>query len=642
MGKGNNSRGEMRAPDPLPGTPLRRNPTPILRTKALLEGISASIFFICFSLLLLGFGAVVARKDKQIVYQPTWNTIHGISLKLGTIFPIVFAAVVGRAIRTFTAWRLEHGTRLAFVEQMMGSLTLGSALLTTYSLQALNILTAILAIIWAMSPLGSQAALLMITTEPVAATNHTQLVYFDTIIRNASSGISGTSGTTFIGSNSEVTFAASLNGLYNACLLQSNLTRNSNNDLWGNVKIPDIVKSQLTNGDDDWLLVGNASGIVYSSLLGIPISGLQAALNTTFHVETAYLSLFCQNITINDSRLPITNFGTNSTVSTSAEVSQPWINQTICATTPNSFNICLDGFYNVTQFGGFGSVSSFGNGTDFFFPARTLSFQTFPNTASAKLVAQCPITTVYVESSISCNGTNCTVVAMRPSKLPHPESNYTGLSFGDAFLDFGKALAKSVGQSIHASSSSTTEAFLLNPDQAGLGGSTGLDFTNIDVHEVPARLQQIINTYWYGSFNPSSTMGGFVSGTAPASNQTAAAVISIEHVRYTVHWKWLALFVVTAATMALCALVSLFLTFKVRGPDVLGYVSTTVANSEYIHTGRGVESVMGGAERARVYGSIRLRLMDVHSEQPVGFIAIAENTKGNSCRSLQQKDRKYY
>ncbi|KAL6810536.1 hypothetical protein V8C40DRAFT_284136 [Trichoderma camerunense] len=497
----NNSRGERGAPDPLLGPPLEPSPTPILRTKALLEGISASIFFICFSLLLLGFGAVVACKDKQIVRQPTWNTTHGISLKLGTIFPIVFAAVVGRAIKTFTAWRLEHVTRLAFVEQMMGSLTLGGALLTTYSLQALNIIAAILAIIWVMSPLGSQAALLMITTESVAATNYTQLVYFDTIIRNGSggfigpSGFIGTSGTTFSGNDAEATFAASLNGLYNACVLQSNLTRNSNNDLWGNVKIPDIAKSQLTKGDDGWLLVGNASGIVYSSLLGIPISGLQAAFNTTLQVETEYLSLSCQNITINDSKLPITNFGTNSTISTNAEVSQPWINQTICATTPNSFNIYLDGFYNLTQFGGFGSVSSFGNGTDFFFPARSLSFQTFPGTASAKLIAQCPITTVYVESSISCKGTNCTVVAMRPSKLPHPGSNYTGLSFADAFLDYGKALAKSVGQTVHEASSSTTEAFLLNPDQAGLGGSTGLDFTNIDAHEVPARLQQIINTY---------------------------------------------------------------------------------------------------------------------------------------------------
>ncbi|KAF3070034.1 hypothetical protein CFAM422_006564 [Trichoderma lentiforme] len=564
------------------------------------------------------------------------------SRSLGTIFPIVFAAVVGRAIKTFTAWRLEHGTRLAFVEQMMGSLTLGGALLTTYSLQALNIIAAILAIIWAMSPLGSQAALLMITTEPVPATNYTQLVYFDTIIRNASSHSSDTWGSGFTGGDSETEFAASLNGLYNACLLQSNLTRNSNNDLWGNVKIPDIAKSQLTKGDDDWLLVGNASSIVYSSLLGIPISGLQAAFNATFHIETAYLSLSCQNITVNDSRLPITSLGTNSTASTNAEVSQPWINQTICATTPNSFNICLDGFYNITEFGGFGSVSSFGNGTDFFFPTRTLSFQTFPNTTTAKLVAQCPITTIYVESSISCNGTNCTVIAMRPSKLPHPGSNYTALSFAYAFMDFGKALAKSVGQSVHPSSSSTTEAFLLNPDQASLGGFTGLDFTNIDVHEVPARLQQIINTYWYGSFYPSSTMGGFVSGTAPATNQTAAAVISIEHVRYTVRWRWLALFVVAAATMALSALMSLFLTFQVRGPDVLGYVSTTIANSEYIHTGRRVESVMGGAERARVYGSIRLRLMDVHSEQPVGFIAIAEDNEHNDHGSLRQRNRQYY
>ncbi len=77
----------------------------------------------------------------------------------------MFAIVIGQTIRRLAAWYLERGTVLKSVEQLMGSLTVGGAVTTTYSLRAWNLTAVLLLAAWAMSPLGSQSSLLMITTQ---------------------------------------------------------------------------------------------------------------------------------------------------------------------------------------------------------------------------------------------------------------------------------------------------------------------------------------------------------------------------------------------------------------------------------------------------------------------------------------------
>ncbi len=63
-----------------------------------------------------------------------------------------------------------------------------------------------------------------------------------------------------------------LNGLYNACLPQPNSTRSSAMDLWSNIKIPDLARSRSADASSDgWVSFDDPDGIVYSSLLGIPL-----------------------------------------------------------------------------------------------------------------------------------------------------------------------------------------------------------------------------------------------------------------------------------------------------------------------------------------------------------------------------------
>lgn len=546
--------------------------------------------------------------------------------QLGTIFPITFAAIFGQAIRRYTAWRLERGTRLAFIEQMMGSLTIGGALSTTYALRALNVATVILLAVWTMSPLGSQASLLMITTQPIAVTYPSTITYLDTVLGNTQFS----AGDLFV--------VPTVNALYNACLLEPNTTRNSDGDLWGNVKIPDITKSGLTPSDDGWLIRDNSSRVVYSSLLGIPVLGLSTEGNTTFSMETTYLSLSCTEVAVDAS--PMSIMPPNQTASLiDGNHAFQWFNSTLCETSTGSFTLCLNGFYNSTTWGTYGAVSLFGNGSLFDFPAALLSFQSIATITPLRLRARCPVTIAYVESSIFCSGTNCTATAIRPSNQSHPDSNYTALSFAATFQEFSKNLIGSVGQGLHDDSSSPTEFFLSDPNNADLAGFAGANFQGVTAEQATTRLQQIINTYWYGSFSPSAMMGGMV--TANALNRTSTGTISVAYPKYVVQWKWFSLFMISAAVMAAVATMSLLLALVIRGPDVLGYASTMLSNSEFILQGRGLGSAIQGSERSRLLGPMRLRLADVRPDGPVGFIAIVEDNGSWEQGELSLRNRVY-
>ncbi|KAF5488213.1 hypothetical protein CGCF413_v012014 [Colletotrichum fructicola] len=73
---------------------------------------------------------------------------------LATVFPILFASVVGRLTYEAARWKLERGTTLGALEQLIGSRTVGATLLNLLQLRSFNILSAALVAIWAFSPLG--------------------------------------------------------------------------------------------------------------------------------------------------------------------------------------------------------------------------------------------------------------------------------------------------------------------------------------------------------------------------------------------------------------------------------------------------------------------------------------------------------
>ena len=121
--------------------------------------------------------------------------------------------------------------------------------------------------------------------------------------------------------------------------------------------------------------------------------------------------------------------------------------------------------------------------------------------------AWCPITTKYVESAVECAGADCSVVAIRPSELKHPNTNLTNLGFISAFDDFCIYLMRASSAELHDGTSSALELYIGDPDSAPQAGLIAPNITGISASDLGIRLQQVINTYWFGSYDPVSMMG---------------------------------------------------------------------------------------------------------------------------------------
>lgn len=187
-------------------------------------------------------------------------------------------------------WNLEKGATLNLLEQLIGSRTVGSTLVTQISLGRFNFLGVALLILWSLSPLGSQSALRMLRTrlEPIHA--NSSVLYYTTDapskfrsaeLRNSRSEIDDYRST-----------QAYMQTMYSALLLAPPSAKSNAMDLWGNVKIP---KLEVDGDDKGWKNVSswNSEPDSYSSLVGLPVTNVTQG-NTTFSLESSYIDLDCK------------------------------------------------------------------------------------------------------------------------------------------------------------------------------------------------------------------------------------------------------------------------------------------------------------------------------------------------------------
>jgi hypothetical protein len=406
-------------------------------------------------------------------------------------------------------------------------------------------------------------------------------------------------------------------------------------DLWGNVKIPDISRisdnDALSANSTGWINIPQGNNIIYSSVLGIPLSGIPKQGNTTFLIETSYIALDCyNNITVTHDFYNYTsldqartgNLQNGTYYATIGPSNFNPVNSTFGSDFFRTFSLALNGFY---EGGIYGEVTEYINDTSIYEP-RTLLYQT----KYGEVSAWCPITTQYVESAVKCVGTNCSVIAIRPSQLRHPNSNLTNLGFMAAFNSFCTNLMIASAAELHDGTSTALELFIGDPDSAPQAGLSYPIITSISANDLGSRLQQVINTYWFGSYDPVSMMMGFLNmntsdvlpGLNLTLNSTATHIIWREV--YICHFGWFFALLLATTTMLSATLVGAFFSYRTRGPDLLGYCSTLLRDTPYV-AGLKAGTTMDGIERTRREARIRVRLMDVDVDNEVGYIAIAED-----------------
>ncbi len=86
-----------------------------------------------------------------------WGKLHDPILIAVSVWPIVFAAVVAQAFKTYATFRVERGIKLMELEQLVGSNSFGSVMKQPFLLRRLDFLTLLIFLTWCLSPIGSQA-----------------------------------------------------------------------------------------------------------------------------------------------------------------------------------------------------------------------------------------------------------------------------------------------------------------------------------------------------------------------------------------------------------------------------------------------------------------------------------------------------
>ncbi|KAF6824630.1 hypothetical protein CMUS01_10157 [Colletotrichum musicola] len=482
-----------------------------------------------------------------------------------TAFPILFASIIGRLMSESARWNLEQGNSLGLLEQLMGSRTVGSTLVTLFTLRTLNLLAAALLCVWVFSPLGAQAILRMLDSTPSINPNPAVISYFDTRAP-VPSWLALTQGSDTADGPIRPT-VATIATLYTCLVGTPKANKVDTMDLWGNVRISFLAPV----ADDAWRDVSNISADGYSSLTGVPIHYLGNG-NATFSLESSHAYLTCPNATKfpangslraalgNISEANVTSFPPGETTRNGT-----WRGATYnrVGSRSTQWGFAVDRFIDTSwRSKGAGNndrvywtdeVDDFWTGGPSLFsneegidavPTRLLLRMLLRQPSRAMKTLDsieifCDITQQYVESRVECSQT------------------------GD-FID----------PSLY---------YLKDPTFENVSAGSEVFLDELDISKVEIRFGQLLNTYialsqLYEAI--ASTRDEAKAVFEPNITFTGEASTLVE--TFVVSRLWIILSLLAAVVLLTGGILSVVITHLTYGPEILGYVSTTIRNSKFI------------------------------------------------------------
>ncbi|KAF2625690.1 hypothetical protein BU25DRAFT_345329 [Macroventuria anomochaeta] len=550
--------------------------------------------------------------------SPSGDRVQSYILLAPTIFPIVYAAILGRTLRRVGLYMAEKGSTVGTLERVIGCQSLFSAIERQYTLRHFDVLGVLILLVWLLSPVGGQSSLRLLTNQPQMVYSITPAWYYP---------MQAYIWASLLGFNNAMRFHH-ISVPYMAALQSSSQTINSSRDMWGNLKIPDIKYLdgyQANKSIGTWLHIGNDTQLTYTSLLGMPIFGISTPGNSTFNLTSHYWSIDCEKASGNYSRTPWLSSETE--LSTYALIT---FNESLAAGARTVYSSRKP----LTK----GSTLS-GNITETYVVSAT-----------------CYAQPIRVETHIACWGTTCRAQAMREldwNQLDDQRlilySNYTDILRNMTTAD--KANAEGA-----ATQSQMTETFIAG--QILLAGyATSLDGSWVDIETLSkqvlsSRLQQAINTYWDASVGNMHRSWEHQPDDRPPEvcivrqrecrsrklNWNVTEFHSEKHSgeQYACNSGYAVITIAISCFLFLAAVLSLILGIITTAPDILGFVSTAARNNVYFEDR--VPSYFDGLEATRALKDIKVRIGDVAGDNEVGRVAF---TSLESASRRLVRDRLY-
>jgi hypothetical protein len=543
----------------------------------------------------------------------------------------MFAAIVSRAIKSLSLWRLQEGERIGLLDHLIGCTTITNTVTTQFGLGQIRLVGILLIVLWALSPIGGQASLRVITFETAPVGSSTTLQYMEM----------NSSYVPYMAADTGSQLSP-VDALFLSALAAPPSIKASSSDNWGNLKIP-MLETLPGDQAGGWLTVrgDQQNPIVYSSLLGIPVANIPSRGNSAFSIETSYWILNCPTLAKVTSQQEMLNL-LNVTSSNGVPSIPPWFGTWGGINSTSTPMLLPSGQYRC-------------NGTDPQMPPRTIQYVSFDNPGktldNVGTLALCTIETSYVELSVFCEALDCVVNQMRRSILPHQPAAYTGLDSCNGLgtipaCDWFTSYFAGIITGTHADDPTAIQAYFVN---SGNPFNLSEIFTlppiwSVGNHLFAIRFAQLLNTYWIASVGteaivlghpPNYTDLSFLSvNTTLFSNTTAS--VNVDQEILVCHWGWLAALVVATAAMFLAAAAKLFIDLQIWIPELSMNVSTLTRGNRFLgHPPGG--SILSDYERSRLLKDVRVRFGDVANQEPVGHLAI-----GDEKRVARFQERRYY
>ncbi|RSL69957.1 hypothetical protein CEP54_002034 [Fusarium duplospermum] len=549
--------------------------------------IASPVAFIVFAVMVLCLDGSEASETSYA----KWNNAATV---LGTLFPIIFASTVGRFVYEIARWKLEQGVTLGTLEQLLGSQTVGSTVLTHAKLCFMNPLAAGLLFIWIFSPLGGQSLLRILSSHLEPVVQNSTIVHFDS---DSASILAHPEPTTEGGLSGSDELIRYLGNWYNGM------------DLWGNVKIPFLSEE---SNPHNWSQMSWSPDLNYfSSFAGYPVANVSTG-NSTFSMQTSYLQLNCSkqqsktwgfkyNITLLENFYEWDNVtyqnGTIYGITDSGGTTTTWNFGVDRFVDPFWLNTSL-----LSERLGWGRPHTTAFKRPFIFENETgiesrpatlfLDAEIMPGGSAEEdwpysVTAQCEMKQKYIESRVSCSRSpttpqNCTVVAQRPSRRRHAPEDISILSFPSTLHWVSWGLPKASGTNPSARADLSIRYLIDSKTGHTTKAITFGEFEKLDDALFSRRLSQLFNTYLVLSQTDLGTIGTVDDKQFFPENVTVPAQVSNLVQKYTISKPWITLFLVSCIVLLCSGVLSVAFAHLADGPEILGYASTAVRDSKFL------------------------------------------------------------
>ncbi|KAJ4992951.1 hypothetical protein SVAN01_01655 [Stagonosporopsis vannaccii] len=545
--------------------------------------------------------ATLALSMHNAPKSPSGERVQSYTLLAPTVFPIIYAAIVGRTLRRIGLYMAEKGSTIGKLERIVGCQSLFSAIERQYTLGHFDGLGIVILLVWLLSPVGGQSSLRLLAYEPQTVYSVIPAYYYPPQAYTwASLLLNSTDAKRF----------HHVSVPYMAALQSSSQTVNSSRDMWGNLKIPDIRSLDGYDSNKSvgtWHRISNDSQITYASLLGSPIFGMPSSGNATFNLTSHYWSIDCKE------------------VSTGPSQTDPL---------PPGFNSSTYALFTLNQTSAAGLRTIYASRKPFA-PGNALT----GNVSLTYIVrATCIAQPVRLETQIACWGTTCRAQAVR--ELDWVSFDDQRLMLYSNYTDLLNYMMTADQSNAHggATQSQMTETFISDQIRFAGYGSVGswVDISSIPLPLLSRRLQQAINTYsdasvgnlfhsWEHSpdeLPPSiCTVRGSWACDERGLNWNVTALQLSKHsgVKYVCKSGYAVVTIAISCFLLLAAVLCLVLGIVTTAPDILGFVSTAARYNIYFEDR--VPSHLDGLEAARRLKDTKVMIGDVTGNDEVGNIA---------------------